>query len=58
MNSDLRNFVTQYLSIVLGTLMSVSFFAFIAIPYNLAGHPGENPMAQAPTVVTAAALQV
>jgi len=58
MNSDLRNFVTQYLSIVFGSLMSVSFFAFVAIPYSLAGHPGEHLIAQATTVVTVAASQV
>jgi len=55
MHSDLRNFATQYLSIVFGVLMAVSFFAFVAIPYNLGSHPGEEPVAQAATVVAVAA---
>jgi len=50
MNSDLQNFVSHYLSIVLGTLMAVSFFAFVAIPYSLGGHPGDENLAQAPTI--------
>jgi hypothetical protein len=35
MNSDLRQFVTQYLSVVLGTFMVVCFVAFVSIPYTL-----------------------
>jgi hypothetical protein len=46
MNSHLKQFLAKYLAIVLGTLMMVSFFAFVAIPYTLGGHPGENAMAQ------------
>lgn len=42
MNSDLRQFVTRYLSLVFAVLMSVSFYAFLAIPYSLGGHPGEE----------------
>lgn len=58
MHSDLRHFVTRYLSIVFGTLMAVSFFAFVAIPYNLGGHPGEEHVTQAPMLVTVAAPRV
>lgn len=36
MNKDLNQFVTKYLSIVFGTFMSVSFVAFVSIPYSLA----------------------
>lgn len=42
MNSDLRQFIAKYLSIVFGTLMTVSFVAFVSIPYSLGGTPGET----------------
>lgn len=61
MNSHLKQFVTQYLTVVFATLMSVSFFAFLAIPYSLGGHPGDEPVAQtavqAPTQVSHAVAQ-
>ena len=46
MNSELRQFVSKYLAIVFSTLMLVSFFAFLAIPYGLGGHPVDEDMAQ------------
>jgi len=46
MNSDLQHFVTKFLSVVFATLMSVSFVAFLSIPYSLGGHPGEDNMEQ------------
>jgi len=46
MNTHLKQFLVKYLSVVFGTLMSVSFFAFVAIPYSLGGHPGEDKVAQ------------
>lgn len=58
MNSHLKQFVTQYLTIVFATLMSVSIFAFLAIPYSLGGHPGDERVSQAPTLVTVTELQV
>ena len=58
MNSDLRQFATHYLSLVFATLMAVSFFAFLAIPYSLGGHPGDDALAQNPTPATVAAPQV
>lgn len=48
MNSHLKQFLAQYLAVVFGTLMSVSFFAFMAIPYSLGGHPGEDKLVQTP----------
>lgn len=42
MNTDLHHFVTRFLSVVFATLMSVSFVAFVSIPYSLGGHPGED----------------
>ncbi|OIQ69674.1 hypothetical protein GALL_487240 [mine drainage metagenome] len=56
MNTDLRHFVTQIFSIVLGCLMLVSFFAFVSIPYSLGAHPGEARVAQQP--LAAAGVQV
>jgi hypothetical protein len=46
MNSDLRDFVTKYLSIVSATLLCVSLVAFLSIPYSLRGHPGEERSAE------------
>lgn len=46
MNSDLRQFATQYLSVVVATLMAVSLVAFLAIPYSLRGHPGDLRVSQ------------
>jgi hypothetical protein len=45
MNSDLRHFVSKYLTIVFGTLMAVSFVAFVSISYSLGGHFGDDDMA-------------
>lgn len=47
MNSDLKQFVIKYLSVVTATLMLVSFFAFVSIPFSLGGQPGEVNLAQA-----------
>jgi len=47
MNSDLKQFAIQYLSVVTATLMLVSFFAFVSIPFSLGGQPGEVNLAQA-----------
>ncbi len=53
MNSYLLRFIKQYLTVVFATLMAVSVFAFLVIPYNLGGHPGEERVAeQGPTLVT------
>jgi hypothetical protein len=41
MNIDLQRFVTNYLSVVFATLMVVSFFSFVSIPFYLGGDPGE-----------------
>lgn len=46
MQPDLRQFLAKYLSLVFATLMSVSFFAFLSIPYSLGGHPGEQAVAE------------
>lgn len=58
MNSDLRQFATKYLSVIFATLISVSFFAFLAIPYSLGGHPGEDAVAQTPAAFKVVAPQV
>jgi hypothetical protein len=46
MNSDLLQFAQKYLSIVFATLMSVSFVAFLSIPYSLGAHPGDARVSQ------------
>jgi hypothetical protein len=42
MNIDLQRFINKYLSVVFATLMAVSFVAFVSIPYNLGGQPGDR----------------
>ena len=55
MNSCLLRFIKQYLTVVFATLVWVSVFAFLAIPYSLGGHPGEERVAeQGPTLVSVA----
>jgi len=56
MNTDLHQFVTKYLSIVFGTLMLVSFCAFVTIPYSLSVQPGEDVMARTSSPVAAPQL--
>ena len=59
MNASLLRFIKHYLTVVFFTLMLVSFFAFLVIPYSLGGHPGEERVAeQGPTLVTVAKPQV
>ncbi len=59
MNSYLLRFIKHYLSVVFATLMLVSVFAFLVIPYSLCGHPGEERVAeQGPTLVTVTEPQV
>jgi hypothetical protein len=42
MNSWLRVFVRQFASAVAAALVPVALVAFLSIPYNLGGHPGEE----------------
>jgi len=39
-------FVRQYLGVVLAALAPVVMTAFLSIPFNLGGHPGEFRIAQ------------
>jgi hypothetical protein len=41
MNADLKQFVVSYLRFVAMALMPLVVTAFLTIPYNLGGHPGE-----------------
>jgi len=41
MHPILRNFIHQYFYVVCVTLVPVVLTAFLTIPYNLEGHPGE-----------------
>ena len=59
MNSYLLRFIKHYLTLVVGVLLLVSFFAFLAIPYSLGGHPGDERVAeQGPTLVKVTEPQV
>ena len=59
MNSYLLRFIKHYLTVVFATLMAVSVFAFLVIPYNMGGHPGDERVAeQVPTPVKVAEPQV
>jgi len=50
MNSSLRLFITQYLRVVLATLMPIVLIAFLSIPASLGGHP-EDILAKAPATL-------
>jgi len=45
MQQDLKNFLAQYLRVVLLALLPVVLTSFLAIPFVLGGHPGE-PLAR------------
>jgi hypothetical protein len=47
MNTALRNFIHQYLLVVLFALIPVVVTAFLSIPLSLGGHPGEPRNGQA-----------
>ena len=49
MNADLRNFVVAYLRVVVMALAPMALTAFLSIPYNLGGFPGD-PVARVQTV--------
>ena len=53
MDASLRLFISQYLGVVIATLMAVILIAFLSIPFSLGGHPGD-----ARPVSTAAAWHV
>ena len=42
MNSSLRVFVRQIMVVVAFALVPVALVAFLSIPYNLGGHPGDD----------------
>lgn len=41
MNADLKIFVTSVLRVVLATVFVVMTIAFVSVPMELQGHPGE-----------------
>ncbi len=41
MDASLRLFISQYLGVVIATLMQVILIAFLSIPFGLGGHPGD-----------------
>ena len=48
MDTSLRMFVSQFVGVVAAALVPVILVAFLAIPFNLGGHPGEPRPAEAP----------
>jgi hypothetical protein len=49
MDSSLSKFVSQFLGVVLATLVPVILMAFVSIPYSLGGHPGDVRTAESRT---------
>ena len=41
MNTSLRAFAIPFISVVVAALVPVALAAFLTIPFNLGGHPGE-----------------
>ena len=41
MHPSLRQFARQYLAVVVAALLPVILTAFLTIPFNLGGHPGD-----------------
>jgi hypothetical protein len=50
MNTSLLQFISQYLGVVIATLMPVILVAFLSIPFSLGGHPGEARPASASSI--------
>jgi hypothetical protein len=42
MDKNLRNFVVQFVGVVLATLIPVIIIAFLSMPWQLNRHPGES----------------
>jgi hypothetical protein len=45
MHPQLRHFVLQLATAIVGALAPVVFTAFVSVPLNLQGHPGEPRVA-------------
>ena len=41
MDASLRKFVSEYLGVVVATLVAVAALAFLSIPFSLGGFPGD-----------------
>lgn len=42
MDTSLRTFIRQFSGVVAAALVPVVLAAFLSIPFNLGGHPGES----------------
>ena len=49
MNPIQCSFVRQFIGVVVAALIPVVLGAFLSIPFNLGGHPGEERAATTPT---------
>jgi len=47
MTTPLRTFIRQFVGVVVATLLVVAVVAFLTIPINLGGHPGDARPAEA-----------
>jgi hypothetical protein len=47
MATPARTFIRQFVGVVAATLMAVAAVAFVSIPINLGGHPGDARPAEA-----------
>jgi hypothetical protein len=48
MHPSLRQFARQYLAVVVAALLPAILTAFLSIPFNLGGHPGDVRAIDAP----------
>ena len=49
MNATQCSFVRQFFGVVVAALVPVVLTAFVSMPFNLGGHPGEERAATMPT---------
>ena len=55
MKSELKEFVTKYLTIVGGIFLAISFVAFVSIPYTLGNASGSLSASDLGMSITASA---
>jgi hypothetical protein len=48
MHPSLRQFARQYLAVIAAVLLPVILTAFLTIPFNLGGHPGDARVVDVP----------
>jgi len=56
MNPTPHSFVRQFAGAVVAALTPVVLVAFLSVPFNLGGHPGEARTAAMPTAMTSLSI--